>query len=76
MPDRRIVGEIYRSLVLLGAEMDLLSLIGSWGDSLSDADVLPMLRHWNEATATELRGRIEHYDTSAPRSDCTPAAHR
>lgn len=56
-----IVNEIYRALVLLGAESDLLGAVGSWRDSLSDSDVLSGLQAWNEATFNQLRGRIEHY---------------
>jgi hypothetical protein len=62
-PDSEIVSEIYRTLVLLGAGSDLLGTIGSWGDSLSDADVLDNLKAWNSATAQELTSRTEHYET-------------
>lgn len=61
---RDIVGEIYRAFVLLGAESDLLGTIGSWGDSLPDADVLARLQAWNDATKREIEGRIEHYEIS------------
>ena len=65
-PNREIVSEIYRSLVLLGAESDLLGVVGSWGDSLPEQDVLADLKGWNEATAKQLKQRIEHYETSSP----------
>jgi hypothetical protein len=58
-----IVSELYRTLVLLGAGSDLLGTIGSWGDSLSDQDVLDNLKAWNEGTVRDLKGRIEHYET-------------
>jgi hypothetical protein len=61
-PNSEIVSEIYRTLVLLGAGSDLLGTIGSWGDSLSDADVFSNLQAWNSATARELTSRIEHYE--------------
>jgi len=61
-PHPEIVTELYRTLVLLGAGSDLLGTVGSWGDSLSDADVLCNLRAWNSATLQELTGRIEHYE--------------
>ena len=31
-PNPEIVSEIYRALVLLGAQPDLLGTVGSWGD--------------------------------------------
>ncbi len=58
--------EIYRALVLLGAKSDLLGTIGSLGDTLSDEDVLSGLKVWNEATSSEIKERIEHYEISAP----------
>lgn len=54
--------EIYRSLVLLGAESDLLGTVGSWGESLPDEHVLANLRSWNDATLKGARERIEHYE--------------
>jgi hypothetical protein len=70
-PNREIVSELYRSLVLLGAESDLLGTVGSWGDSLPEEDVVANLRGWNEATVKELKGRIEHYEISCPRLVCS-----
>jgi hypothetical protein len=64
-----IKSEIYRSLVLLGAESDLLSTVGSWGESLPDEDVLANLKAWNDATLKESRERIEHYEMTSRRSD-------
>ena len=63
--NHEIVNEIYRAFVLLGAESDLLGTVGSWGDSLSEEDVLSGLRCWNEATLKEIRLRIEHYEISS-----------
>lgn len=71
---RDIVAEIYRALVLLGAENDLLGTIGSWGESLPDEDVLANLRAWNDATLKQTRGRIEHYEMSSRPSEHTPVA--
>jgi hypothetical protein len=31
----------------LGADEELLAVIGSWGDTLDDASVLAMLKEWN-----------------------------
>lgn len=43
-----IVQEIYEALEKLQAPPKLLGVIRSWGDTLSDADVLAMLKIWNE----------------------------
>jgi hypothetical protein len=69
VPNREIVQEIYRTLVLLGADSGLLGTVGSWGDSLPDSDVLENLRAWNSTTAQEIIGRIEHYETSSRRGE-------
>ncbi len=66
-PNREIVQELYRTLVLMGADSGLLGTVGSWGDSLSDDDVLENLRAWNSATLQEITQRIEHYETASPR---------
>ena len=63
---KEIVSEIYRALVLLGADNGLLGAVGSWGDSLPDEDVLANLKGWNEATFAEIRARIGHYEKSSP----------
>jgi len=66
--DREIIGELYRALVLLGAQADLLGTVGSWKDCLPDEDVLSGLRAWNEDHLKTLKGRIGHYEISCPRS--------
>jgi hypothetical protein len=43
----QIADEIYRALEDLGAGPELLSIIGSWGDTLDDAEVLRLLRDYN-----------------------------
>jgi hypothetical protein len=50
----QIVSEIYAALERLGADEDLLAVVGSWGDTLSDAETLSMLREYNET------GRVLH----------------
>jgi len=42
-----IRAEIARALGFLNAGHELRTIIGSWGDTLSDKDVLEMLREWN-----------------------------
>ncbi len=62
-----VVNELYRALVLLGADSDLLGTVGSWGSSLPDEDVIANLKGWNEATLKETKQRIEHYEMSCRR---------
>ncbi len=42
-----IASELYKALERLEAPPDLLSIIGSYGDTLSDEEVLQLLRDWN-----------------------------
>lgn len=44
-----IMGEVYRILEKMGAKSDLLGTIGSYGDTMSDEDVLNNLRMFNAA---------------------------
>jgi hypothetical protein len=48
----QIAGEIYAALERLGADEDLLSIVGSWRDTLKDAEVLSMLREYNAGRPT------------------------
>jgi hypothetical protein len=64
-PNQEIVSTLYRTLVLLGADHDLLGTVGSWGNSLPEQDVLANLTAWNDMTAKELTQRIEHYEMSS-----------
>ncbi len=72
-PNRKIVLELYRSLVLLGAESDLLGTVGSWGDALPDEDVLAGIQQWNADTLNTLRNRIRHFEISSRQEEHTPA---
>lgn|GEM_PF-4850096 len=69
-PTRKIILEVYRSLVLLGADHHILGTIGSWGDSLPDNVVLEDIKAWNEATLKETKARIQHFEISCPRHVC------
>jgi hypothetical protein len=71
---REIIGEIYRALMLLGADNGLLGTVGSWRDCLPDEDVLSGLRAWNQATVAEIKARIGHYEVSCPHSGYTLGA--
>lgn len=47
-----ILGELANALSALGASGGLLSIVGSWGDTLPEAEILEMLRDWNQNAAT------------------------
>jgi hypothetical protein len=72
--NNEIKQELYRSLVLLGADNGLLGTVASWDVSLPDEDVLANLKGWNEATIAEAKGRIEHYETTFLHPVYTPVA--
>jgi hypothetical protein len=59
-----IIAELYRTLLLLGADHQLLGTIGSWADGSSEKDVLTNIQAWNSATAQELKARIEQTQVS------------
>ena len=42
-----IIREIYKAVERLGGSRELLAVIGSWGDKLSDDDVLECLQQLN-----------------------------
>ena len=54
--DGQIKEELYKALELLGAESDLLAIVGSWGDTQDDEWVLNELREWNERQASTRGG--------------------
>ena len=56
MLDHRIVTQIYRAFVLFGAKSDLLGMIGSWGDTLSDDEILAGMRDYNDHKEAEALG--------------------
>jgi len=41
-----IIDQVYAAIQKLGGMSDILSIIGSWGDTLSDEDVLDQLKDW------------------------------
>jgi hypothetical protein len=49
-----IARELYVALERLGTDEELLSIVGSWRDTLTDAEVLSMLREYNAT------GRVLH----------------
>ena len=45
-----IRAELYQALEGLGAHPYLLATVDSWGDGLTDAEVLQFLKSWNDGT--------------------------
>jgi hypothetical protein len=45
--DAKIAVEIYTALKDLNAPALLLCIVGSWGDTLTDEEVLAALKSWN-----------------------------
>jgi hypothetical protein len=43
----QIAAELYAAFQKLGANSDLLSIVGSYGDTMDDYWVLGMLKQWN-----------------------------
>jgi hypothetical protein len=43
-----IAAELYQAFARLDAPTELLSIIGSYGDTLDDKEILRLLRAWNE----------------------------
>jgi hypothetical protein len=48
----QIVGEIDKALERLEADEELLAIVGSWRDTLDDAQILAMLREYNAGRPT------------------------
>lgn len=44
----KIASELYKAIRHIGGSGQLLSIVGSYGDTLDDADVLALLRQWND----------------------------
>jgi hypothetical protein len=43
-----IASELYKALERLNAPPDLLSIVGSYGDTLDDSEILELLKAYNE----------------------------
>jgi hypothetical protein len=49
----KIRAALYRAFANLGADKKLPATIGSWGDALDDAEVLELLKMWNDGQLGE-----------------------
>ena len=50
----KIARELCRAIKHLGGSGQLLSVIGSYGDTLDDDDVLALLKQWTDKHSTPL----------------------
>lgn len=58
--DAKLKLDIYSALELAGADSWLLGIVGSWGDTLPDEEVLKMLAQWNRrANISEHNGKSQ-----------------
>lgn len=53
----KIAKELYQAIQTLGGSGQLLSIVGSYGDTLNDDEVLTMLRRWNDQHRTPVAPR-------------------
>jgi hypothetical protein len=44
-------GDLYKKLEALGADRELLAIVGSWRDTLDDEEILALLTEWNAVEA-------------------------
>lgn len=56
----KIGRELYVAAEALGASPDLLAIIGSYGDTLSDEDVLSAMRLYNESGKALIESKDRH----------------
>jgi hypothetical protein len=61
---QRIAAELYRTLLLLGADHQLLGTVASWSEGADENEVLSNLEAWNSGTAQELKARTQSYEES------------
>ena len=57
-----ILSEIIKSAALLGGKSYLIGTIASWGDTITDDEVLGCLKSWNEWKKSELKDRLNCAD--------------
>jgi hypothetical protein len=63
----RIQTGVYKAMEKLGACPELLSIVGSWGDTLPDETVARMIEEWNGGTPTIREHKCEHRGLKAVR---------
>lgn len=49
----QILREVAKTFELLGANSGIMAMVGSWGDTLPQEDILDMWRDWNKRVEEE-----------------------
>lgn len=52
--EKKVVSEMLKSLILLGAKSDLIGTVASWKDTLNDEEAESLIRIWNEETKEDI----------------------
>ena len=52
---QKIVSELAQAFAHLNADKAIFTILGSWGDTLPDQEILQMIRQFNSASAELLR---------------------
>jgi len=63
----KIISQIYKAFENLGASVDILCLVGSFGDTLEDDEVLEMFEQYNETGSCMSEIIIDINDTPEDR---------
>lgn len=50
--DLDILHQLYKALEEEGVNLEILSLVGSWKDTLDDQHILELFKHYNETGTT------------------------
>jgi hypothetical protein len=58
-----IVVELYSAVKKLGGKSDILCILGSWGDTLPEHQILKMLREWN--LSEQPQDRLDQHKSDA-----------
>lgn len=59
MADFEIISRLSKCLAILGAESDLLSIVGSWKDTMPDDQIGYMLDSWIETKIQEKKQSVK-----------------
>ena len=65
---QQIRSEIYRAFELLGADSDLLAVVGSWGDTLKDEEILVRMKRFSPSSKNGMRSKRGAEKLPEPRS--------
>lgn len=55
---KEVKNELYKAFKRLGATHELLCIIGSWGEEISEEESLEDLKYWNKVKKSELCDKV------------------